>query len=360
MSAILSIPPLTRSSHNPLLIPSQVHPSREDLKVDGVFNAGATRRGDEVILLCRVAESAISSGGYRYLPTLDPARGYQAVKVECWDTADPNLDFSDSRFIRNRKTRLIHRLTSLSHFRLARGTVGGDFTIDQEPWIIPAGEQESWGIEDPRITKLGDRYWITYSAISADGVGVGLISTTDFVAYERHGMILPPANKDAIIFPEPIKGDLWMLHRPINADIGGLNIWACRSKDLLHWTDHRLVYRAGQRGAWENGRVGAGAPPVKTMRGWLLVYHGADEKHRYHAGLMLLDLKDPTTVLGLGSLPFFSPEEDYETEGFFGKVVFPMGVVEGPEGLWIYYGAADDKVCEIFAPWDRIWASLDS
>jgi len=210
---------------------------------------------------------------------------------------------------------------------------------------MPAGEHETYGIEDPRITRIGDTYWINYSAVSGRGVGTAVASTADFGRFERHGIIFPPDNKDISIFPEKVRGEHVAFHRP-GASLGSLpSMWLSFSKDLVHWGNHRFLM-APRAGKWDDGRVGCGSPPILTDRGWLQVYHGASRANRYCLGAVLLDAEDPARVLARCDRPLVEPEAPYEREGFFGNVVFACGHVEHPDGrLIIYYGAADTTVC---------------
>jgi predicted GH43/DUF377 family glycosyl hydrolase len=159
-------------------------------------------------------------------------------------------------------------------------------------------------------------------------------------------MILPPHNKDCAIFEEKVGGRFFMLHRPSSLFVGGNYIWVASSPDGLHWGDHRCVLRT-RPGRWDCARVGAGAAPIKTERGWLEIYHGADENDRYGLGACLLDLEDPSRVLAVTDEPLMRPLEPYEQSGFFGQVVFTNGQVLDADGdtLTLYYGAADEFVC---------------
>ncbi|KGE70810.1 glycoside hydrolase family 130 protein [Spirochaeta lutea] len=348
----------SRFSENPLLVPGQVVPSQPDMKVEGIFNCGAVQVEGSIVLLCRVAESVSAEQGEVSVPVLSGTASKPGIDTKRFDQKTGHLDFSDSRTISNRATGKVEHLTSLSHFRLARSTDGRSFTLDEKPWIFPQGVSEQWGIEDPRITRIDDRFYISYSSISPDGITVSLISTQDFIGFERHGVILPPSNKDAALFPRKINGRYWMLHRPITGAIGNLNIWAASSENLLDWGNHTLIYRAGESGPWELDRVGVGPPPVWTPRGWLVMYHAADVQSRYVAGLLLLDEENPARVIARGRAPYFVPQGEAEQSGFFSNVVFPCGLVEQEQGLLVYYGAADDKVCGGFASWDSIWEVL--
>jgi beta-1,2-mannobiose phosphorylase / 1,2-beta-oligomannan phosphorylase len=351
---------MTRINRNPLLIPEDVIPSAPGFRVEGIFNCGAIRYGEEIFLLCRVAESVESRHpGEVKIPVLSQQSNYQQVEVETFSIEDPLYDYEDSRKVRHKETGRIAKLTSLSHLRLARSRDGVSFTVDEKPWIHPSGQLEEWGIEDPRIVCLDGEYQIIYSSVCRHGVTVSLITSSDFQSYTRKGVILPPTNKDAVFFPEKISGRYWMLHRPVPSEIGNLNIWTAESDNLTDWGNHRLLYEAGRAGEWEQNRVGIGTPPLLTDKGWLLFYHGADQQNCYTAGLLLLDRDNPSQILAATQEPVLSPVLDYETQGFFPNVVFPCGsiIIEG--GIRVYYGAADDKVCAADMSWKNLWEILN-
>lgn len=332
---------LTRSSLNPLITPSDVVPSYPDWEVIGVFNAGVAQYKEETILLLRVAERPRQNDpNYTLVPVLNlNDQADSPMSIVKLDRNDPNLDFSDQRVVSDQTGRTIY-LTSISHLRVARSQDGQRFTIDEHPSILPEGHLENWGIEDPRITFLNDRYYITYSAASEKGVSVGLMSTTDFTHFQREGTILAPTNKDVVIFPERINDHYYMLHRPVPQEIGQPEMWIAKSSDLLHWGDHQFFMGLSDNDA----RIGAGCVPIKTDAGWLILYHGADKEHRYYMSAVLSALDDPGRVIATLDEPLMIPEADYEKSGFFQSVVFACGAIVEDDQVAMYYGAADDSM----------------
>jgi predicted GH43/DUF377 family glycosyl hydrolase len=214
-------------------------------------------------------------------------------------------------------------------------------------------ELEKLGVEDPRITKIDDTYYITYTGVSLYPCcevepslvssapwrcRVGLLSTKDFKTFTKHGCILPDMdNKDVVLFPERINGKYVMLHRTFP------NIWIAYSDDLLHWYDHKLLMRV-QPGSWDCNRIGAGAPPIKTEYGWLNFYHGVDHQRNYRLGILLLDLDDPSKVIGRSAEPILSPREPWEKNGLVPNVVFTCGAIEMGDYYYVYYGGADKVI----------------
>jgi len=189
--------------------------------------------------------------------------------------------------------------------------------------------------DDPRITKIGDTFYMLYTAYSETGVRVSLASTKNFIAWTRYGVVLPDVDdKDAVLFPEKINNKYVMLHR-IHPDI-----WIAYSDDLIHWDGHRVIMTP-RKGYWDSEKIGAGAPPIKTERGWLIFYHGVDGDNVYRLGVALLDLGDPSIVLKRQEEPVLEPEKYYELEGIVPNVVFTCGAVEVNDTYYVYYGGGD-------------------
>jgi predicted GH43/DUF377 family glycosyl hydrolase len=263
-----------------------------------VFNAGATKIGDETLLLMRV----------------------------------------ESR-------------NGISHLTVARSDDGiGRWRISGRPTMMPSPEtcpEEMWGIEDPRITWLEERnQWvIAYTAYSEGGPLVSLATTTDFEYFKRLGSVMPPEDKDAALCPVRFKGRWAMIHRPVSAYRGiDAHMWISFSPDLRHWGDHRILIPARKGALWDARKIGLSPPPLKTDAGWLILYHGVRTTASgsiYRLGLALLDLEDPCRIIARSDDWVFGPETDYEVFGDVDKVVFPCGWVAAGDDIRIYYGAAD-------------------
>ncbi len=331
---------ITRFPQNPILTPADVKPTRPDMVVECLLNPGAFRFEGKTGLLLRVAERPRQEKGWVSIFWLDPESegGIQILRVR---EEDPDLVCTDPRLFRYKGREY---LTTLSHLRLAWSDDGVAFRAEDKPTLMGAGPHEGFGIEDCRVEFIEGRYWLTYSAASDCGVCVGLISTADWVQFTRHGIIFPPHNKDCALFPEKVDGSYYAFHRPSGIGLGGHYIWVSRSPDLLHWGDHHCLIKT-RPGAWDSERIGAGAAPIRTDRGWLAIYHGANEKSRYCLGALLLDLEDPTRVLARSQDPLMTPDADYEQKGFFGNVVFTNGHVIEDGKIILYYGASDSVVC---------------
>lgn len=348
--------PLTRFAENPLIAPRDVKPSRDDFEVVCAFNCGAVRMDNDVLLLLRVAERPASKAHELVAPLLDPedpARGLQIFRVK---RGDPDLEEIDSRVFRYRG-RLY--LTSISHLRLAHSSDGRRFTIQDAPAMFPATRDEEYGMEDPRITLLDGEFHINYTAVSRHGIATGLATTRDFESYQRKGIIFAPDDRDVTVFPEKLGGKYVCFHRPMGTRFGQQNMWAAESPDLLHWGNHRFVC-ACRPGMWDELKVGGGAVPFRTDKGWLSIYHGADRNQRYCLGLLLTDLEQPHRVIARSNEPLLAPEAEYEKQGFFGNVVFTCGAVPDPHGrVVIYYGASDEFTCAVETTIQELLGTLE-
>ena len=243
--------------------------------------------------------------------------------------------------------------TGLSHLAVATSRNGrDDWRIDRERVMRPQVDcyEEHWGIEDPRITRVGDEYYIVYTGFSMGGPLVCLATTRDFVTFERRGVLASPEDKDAALFPVQF-GDRWaLLHRPSPVMAGlGAHIWLSWSPDLRHWGDSRVLLPARRGGWWDANKVGIGPPPLRTDDGWLLCYHGVRTTVSgsiYRLGLAMLDLDDPRRVVHRGDEWVFGPSTAYERAGDVPDVVFPCGWILRDDGdtLDMYYGAADSAI----------------
>lgn len=342
-----------RHPNNPLISPADVKPSRPDFEVIGAFNAGATLYDGETLLLLRVAERPVNPSSDTILvPHLN---GNGEVMLKAIRRDDPAYDTRDSRLVGEKATGAFW-LTSLSHLRLARSKDGVQFRIDERPWLQGEPPYEAFGVEDARITPIGERYYVNYTAVSPIGIATALVSTSDFKRIERHGVIFPPSNRDVTLFPEAVGGKYLCYHRPMPGSFARLNIWMAASPDLLHWGDHHLVLESSDA----LGRVGGGAPPIKTDAGWLSIYHAADGNNRYVLSAFLTALNAPGRIIAHSREPILVPEAPYEKNGFFGNVVFTCGTVVQGDRLRVYYGAADERIAMAECSLNALVKSLEA
>lgn len=296
----------TRYKGNPIL-----RPSMWPYPVGAVFNPGATRFNDEILLLARTEDR----------------RGY-------------------------------------SHLSIARSKDGkNDWRIDQKPALEADAQYNEaiFGLEDPRIVWLEDRQKYIIACVSfvlgvaGEPPGISLISTKDFIHFERLGQQLIPPNKDASLFPKTFNGHYALINRPTIE--GRADIWVSFSPDLKYWGDHRVLLRARHR-SWDSERVGIGPPPIETTEGWLLIYHGTRATASgsvYRVGLALLDL-ETLEITHWTKDWIFGPERKYEQAGNTDDIVFPCGAVvdEKTNELLLYYGAADSVIGVATAKMDEV------
>src|SRR5438874_2712712 len=201
--------PLKRLFEKLLLRPADIKPSRDDFEVVGVFNPGAIRVKDEVILLVRIAERPREvRPGFTGLPRWE---NHGELTVD-WVPKE-ELQPLDPRVMRRKADGLV-RLTFTSHLRVVRCGDGRSVREITGVTFRPQAEVEEFGVEDPRITPLDGRFIFSYVSVSRHGPATALASTADFRTFERHGLIFCPENKDVVLFPERIGEPFEALNRP--------------------------------------------------------------------------------------------------------------------------------------------------
>jgi beta-1,2-mannobiose phosphorylase / 1,2-beta-oligomannan phosphorylase len=276
----------------------------------------------------------------------------------------------------------------ISRIGYASSTDGYSFARSNHIALEPMQDYEQYGIEDPRMVEIDNQVYITYVILSAyvtDGAIVeastALATTTNFLKYTRLGVITTKGsnNKDVVLFPEKMSqqqqqqssvlsssssnntdgaGKYFFLHRP-SGWIGskyGVNkpsIWLGEGNALTNFEKHTLLLKPEED--WEELKVGAGPPPIKTRTGWLVIYHGVSRDKVYRAGAALLDLHDPSKIIGRTKTPILEPKEPYEKFGDVSSVVFPTGAcVVDNDKLFVYYGGADRVCCLATADLDYL------
>lgn len=345
-----------RFSNNPLVAPGDIKPSRDDLEVACVVNPGAFTYRGRIGLVLRIAErfpptpgkvnvvvrNESSPGGIEVksfphdhpdLRFVDPAPSGVGVHKEAAD-ADP----------RGVRCEGVTYLTTLSHFRLAWSDDGEHFTVEDQPCLVGHGRYERYGIEDCRVIDIDGTYFMTYTAVSEYGVALGMTTTTDWQSFTPHGLILSAPDKDCAIFPRRVNGKFLAFHRPTFLGMGAGMVHLVHSNDGLLWGGDDVVLEPRQ-GMWDCAKVGSGAAPLETSKGWLEIYHGVDDNGTYALGAALFDRDDPRILLARSAEPLLTPEAPYEQTGFYGCVVFSCGQIARGDELLVYYGAADTVTC---------------
>ncbi len=200
-----------------------------------------------------------------------------------------------------------------------------------DPWC-------EFGCEDPRISKIGDTYYIVYVTMSRFGHfgdRLRLATTKDFETFEDHGLLMHQLEqRTSGLLPGKIDGEFVLFHRPMP------NMWLSRSRDLKEWHDSKCIWETVP-GTWYENKLGIGAVPIETPYGWLLFWHGKNNSGKYALGIMLLDKNDPSKILKVQKEPILECEEPYEKEGFCPNVVYTNGAVRFGDEYLVYYGCCD-------------------
>lgn len=247
---------------------------------------------------------------------------------------------------------------------VAESTGGAHFTV--RPRLVEiagleAVEQTIYHVYDPRLTRIGDDIFVVFAADTDAGCRLGSARTRDFEHFELVSFGGHEDTRNGVLFPERFGDRYLRLERPNRTQLeGGVTtgeeICLSQSTDLIHWQTVGPVM-SGRWHYWDE-LIGSGPPPVKTRAGWLHIYHGIAthlvSAYIYQAGVVLLDLEDPSRVLARGRNNVLEPREPYELTGQVPNVVFPSGMIvdeydaDGfakPESLVrVYYGAADTVV----------------
>jgi beta-1,4-mannooligosaccharide/beta-1,4-mannosyl-N-acetylglucosamine phosphorylase len=249
-----------------------------------------------------------------------------------------------------------------SDMGLAFSDDGVHWQVEPEP-CLAWHDEEVHRAYDPRLTVMDGRCYICFAIDTKHGIRGGIAVTDDFRDWEILSTTTPD-NRNMVLFPERIGGRYVRLERPFPIygrprDVHHFDCWMSESPDLVHWGNPTLIL-GGEHVPYANDKVGPGAPPLKTPAGWLTFFHAVDidpsrgkngwEKQwpkRYCAGVMLLDLQEPSKVIGLYKKPLLAPEAEYEVSGGLrNNVIFPGGAVLEEDGeVKIYYGAADTVEC---------------
>ena len=245
--------------------------------------------------------------------------------------------------------------------------------VREKPFITieDIGDPDVTKVYDPRLTVIDDLVHLCFAVDTNHGLRGGIAITRDFEKIEVQSLSLPD-NRNMVLFPEKIGGRYVRLERPFpvysRGGVDRFDIWMSYSYDLKYWGDSKLLL-AVEDVPFANDKVGPGAPPIKTDKGWLTLFHTVDIdrtrgkngweakwQKRYCAGVMLLDLEDPSKIIGKCDVPLLAPETKWETdEGFRTNVIFPGGLIDEGDGtVKIYYGASDTVECMATAKLDEL------
>ncbi len=243
----------------------------------------------------------------------------------------------------------------LTRIGLAISENGYDISYRGELPIFDRSHTDLWqefGCEDPRISKIGDTYYIVYVGMSRYGHfgdRLQLATTKDFRHFESHGLLMPQLEqRTSGLLPGKIDGQFALFHRPMP------NLWLSYSYDLKSWNHSRCIFET-KPGSWYENKLGIGAPPLETPYGWLLFWHGKNNRREYCLGIMLLDRNDPGKIIKFQEEPILRCEMPYEKEGFLPDVVYTNGAVEFQGKFFVYYGCCDHCLAVATVDSDEIY-----
>lgn len=267
---------------------------------------------------------------------------------------------------------------------IARSRDGVKWEVDPKPWQVPVeiikSNPDFCRFYDPRLTVIGDKCYLCFAVDTHHGVRGGIAVTDDFEKFEILSLSAPD-NRNMVLFPEKVNGLFVRLERPFPEYSRGyqekFDVWMSKSPDCRFWGDTELVLGL-ESVPFCNAKIGPAAPPVKTQKGWLTTFHAtykdkttnlkgwetannpaATWNKEYLAGLMLLDINNPSKVIGMCPEPLLKAEKNYELDGFRGSVIFPGGMILEDDGeVKIYYGAADTVECLATAHVDDLLAMI--
>ena len=240
-----------------------------------------------------------------------------------------------------------------SRLGYAESTDGMRFTRRPEPVLSPEADYETnGGVEDPRLQKFGNTFYLTYTGYNKKDAQLCLAISQDLIHWDRKGVILPAYKgnwnkawtKSGAIIPEKIDGKYWMYWLGTAADKTD-QMGLSYSEDLLHWTEATETPVLPRRpGKFDSRVVEPGPPPILTESGIVLIYNGADDKLVYRTGVAVFDRKNPRKLLSRTDQPIFGPEKEWERVGQVPNVVFVEGMARQGKRWLFYYGGADKYV----------------
>ena len=241
-------------------------------------------------------------------------------------------DFAALKHDRPRKD-----LKFTSSLGYAVSTDGVHFKRLDQPIFTGEGPQEDWGVEDPRISRIEDTYYMLYTGFGGRDWSdhrICMAKSKNLIGWERMGVVLDEPNKDAALFEKKVKGRYMLFHRRMP------DIWVAFSHDLKTWEDHQIIMKPIPN-TWESFKIGIASQPFEIEDGILMLYHAVDDNHVYRLGAALLDKNDPTKVIARQKEPILEPELEWEVNGFVPNVVFSNGHAVKDNELFVYYGGAD-------------------
>jgi len=350
-----------------LLSPEDFKPSSNKFKILGVLNPAATRLPDgRILLYVRVIErlKKTHDDRYFYAPRFIGKKEFK-IKIDKFSKRKVRGEDEIAIIFNNN----VKRLTFISHFRRVYLDKKGlnVLKIEQKPAFFGFRHGAELGVEDPRITQIEGKYYMTYVGLSIkESISTYLASSEDCLKWKKHGIIFGQQDKDVVLFPEKIKGKYVCFDRPEgNFRFSIPHIWIAYSPDLIHWGGFKTVQLASNHKDFS--RTGVGPPPIKTEKGWLQIFHAVTNIHPkgfwnaireafgnhieaspdiYAIWAALLDKENPKKLLARSHIPIIIPRKKYEISFEGKKVVFPTGIVRSrrKRHVLLYCGAGDTHV----------------
>jgi predicted GH43/DUF377 family glycosyl hydrolase len=331
-----------------------------------VNRTSQTARVSVLILIAVAAVAAVSFappfGKWTRL-VADPIVSPRGTTFESAGTFNPAVIKKDGKFVMLYRAQDRNGTSSLGY---ATSDDGIHFTRRPEPVMVPeTAYEKGGGVEDPRLQKVGETYYLTYTGynngddvVDKRDAQLCLATSADLIHWQRQGVIIPSFKgkwnvkwtKSGAIVPEKINGKYWMYYLG-DAKGKDTQMGIAYSDDLLHWTealDHPVL--ASRMGSFDSQVVEPGPPPIMTPQGIFLIYNGADDKLVYSTGWVLFAKDDPTKVLARSAEPVFAPEKEWEKVGQVPNVAFVEGMVRDGDRWLFYYGAGDKYIGVATAP----------
>ncbi len=270
-----------------------------------------------------------------------------------WESAGT---FNPAVILHNGKLVMLYRAQDklgTSRLGYAESSDGVHFTRASQPVLSPeAAYEKDGGVEDPRLVKFGDTYYLTYTGYNKKDAQLCLATSKDLLHWQRRGVILPAYQgnwnvgwtKSGAIVPEKIDGKYWMYFLGTSSDKTD-QMGLAYSPDLLHWTEATTVPVLPRRaGRFDSRVVEPGPPPIVTNDSIVLFYNAADDNLVYRTAIAVFDRRDPRKLIWRSEQPLFSPETPWEKVGQVPNVVFVEGMVRQRGRYLLYYGAADKYI----------------
>lgn len=266
---------------------------------------------------------------------------------ECYNVFNPSVIHHNGLFHMHYRAQGLDWISRIGYAVSADGVTWNRL---RRPVLTPQEPYESRGVEDPRVTRIDDTFYMAYTAygpyrggqaIAGGSILPMIARSSNLITWERVGPIVRGEdNKDHALFPRRINGRFVAFHRrrPF--------VWIAYSDDLLTWreSDMARVFGPREDNGWDSVSVGANGAPIETEHGWLVFYHAYDARHVYRLGVLLLDRDDPTRVIHRPKAPIFWPEEMWEMRGDVPNVVFSNANLRVGDTLYVYYGGADHAI----------------